>query len=569
MSAVNSLPSILDQQLVNFIKLQRDNCLARYGDASDKKEVNIYFDWILEFARKYCISRIQRADDIGSHQVETARKLAWEFIGSKNHDFFATCVDGRNMPTVMFSKVPHVGGVLRAPAGTVTGFMEGTEPKSVFIDDESFVVGEITRLLLEKPGETIFYGLDSHLGCAARGLIHSTEGGRQKDAGLRSDVMAKIMTAKGILKLAVNLQKKHADMAEIIPVFFSYDPHTGFVVAGLEANIDDPVVTVQGYTEDVLNRLAKEGRIVRTSDLIGEKVILGELGEVIEPKSARFREAFSESLLQNWEAIVKLYAEGNSKSFILILKRLEKAYTLSGWKIGRQDILENYQISKRTLQQKAKFLLKNLLTRYSIAGASVHGHWPFDKHQESMAVITDGGYAPFSSLDAFSVFSRDLNALLPNAKLTLDLIRDFRRKGNSLDPVPEMKLMNDQFEAAPVLVVDKAILRVDDERLWQLLLHIDFNQVVSNLNWDDKKILSWNKDDIHKLIFSAVLDRGTQINSHLAQKLVTVVWELFDRTRIMMKDKTFRHMILHGNIVLVNLIVDSDRRPRIIVPFIG
>ena len=69
------------------------------------------------------------------------------------------------------------------------------------------------------------------------------------------------------------------------------------------------------------------------------------------------------------------------------------------------------------------------MTRYSIAGAKEK--WPYDTHQEEMAVITDGGYAPFSALDAFAVFSRDLNALLMNTKLTIDLIRGSRRSGKS------------------------------------------------------------------------------------------------------------------------------------------
>jgi hypothetical protein len=66
-----------------------------------------------------------RASDLDMPEVIKAQQLAWRFIGAGNHDFFVTCVDGRNMPLIMFSKPPHVGGVLIAPAGAVTGFMEG------------------------------------------------------------------------------------------------------------------------------------------------------------------------------------------------------------------------------------------------------------------------------------------------------------------------------------------------------------------------------------------------------------------------------------------------------------
>jgi hypothetical protein len=74
--------------------------------------------------------------------------------------------------------------------------------------------------LLEKAGDTIHYGLDSHFGCAARYQIHAPEGGYQEDGGVRSDIISKLMTARGILQLRREMKEKGEDVAEIIPTFF-------------------------------------------------------------------------------------------------------------------------------------------------------------------------------------------------------------------------------------------------------------------------------------------------------------------------------------------------------------
>ncbi len=540
--------------------------MSRQLSNGAKKEMGKMFEWIRSFGEMYALSRIHRALDVVSDDVKKAQKLARAYIGEGNHDFFATCVDGRNMPTVMFTKPPHVGGVLRAPAGALTGFMEGQKSQSVFIDDDSFVVKQIQKLLIERAGETIFYGLDSHLGCAARGLIHSTEGGKQLDAGLRSDVKSKLMTARGIIQLREKLVSNGVQAAEVIPVFFSYDPHSGGVVSGLEMYVDDPQVSEEGYTDSILDTLAIEGKIIRTIDLLEDPEILQQLNAVIQPSSSNFEERFAQSMLANWKAVTSLYDGGAGVIFEKILKLLVQAYTKGEWIISDHDNIQLHQISKRAIKQKAKFLLKNLLTRYSIAGAS--HKWPYGNHKEDMVVITDGGYAPFEKINAFAVFSRDLNALLPNTKLTIDLIRGFRKSGGIVDPVVESKLSAEEFWSAPVLITNKAVFRQASDKACEVMENVDLASVFSNINWDDTSVLSWKKSDIADLLLK--VHQVTPVSLPMTDSLgyVDVLFELFDRMRIMMKDKYFRHMILNGNIVILNLIVDADRKPIVIVPFV-
>ncbi len=541
-------------------------CMAHYNEPKLRKTIQKNFEWVEEFAKLHYEARIARAEELGSKEIAEAQDLARHYIGAGNHDFFVTCVDGRNMPTVMFSKPPHVGGVLRAPAGAVTGFMEGQEPSAVFIDHESFVVQQVVKLLEEKAGDTIFYGLDSHIGCAARAQIHATEGGQQVDGGVRADIISKLMTAQGILQLRQALKDGGKEVAEIIPIFFSYDPATGGVIAGLEIHVDEEDVAKFGFTNEVLEQLAKSNRIVRTLDLLKDSKIIKALTKVVAPSSADFRNNYAVSLLKNWQAIVELYNDGKGETYIGLLEKVTQAYALSGWVIGTTDSLQRKTISERTLKQKSKFLLKNLVTRFSIAGAETK--WPYDSHQEEMAVITDGGYAPFSAIDAFAVFSRDLNALLPNTKLTIDLIRNFRRAGKVKDPVKESPLKGEEFSSAPVFISNKGILKNLREESWKALENLPLKHVFSSLKWDDPELLAWRKSNIQELIMNATKDKKILLELSDTLKFVDGVYELFNRMRIMMKDKYFRQMILHGNILVLNTLVDHNRMPRLIVQFV-
>ena len=558
--------STLLDQLHSFTSAQMMRCMAHYNETKSRNIVQKNFEWIESFSKLYYESRAMRARDLDMPEVLEAQQLAWRFIGAGNHDFFVTCVDGRNMPLVMFSKPPHVGGVLRAPAGAVTGFMEGEKPGTVFIDDSSFVVRRVIKLLREKAGDTIYYGFDSHFGCAARYQIHSTEGGYQEDGGVRADIISKLMTARGILQLRREMKEKGEDVAEIIPTFFSFDPNTGGLFAGLELHLDEEEVAKNGYTKDLVKKLLDKELIIDTLDILKNKKILNILSSKMMAKSADYRNKYSESLIANWKITSDLYQDGKGELFQYIFDKLVYAYGQSGWVIGTFDGIFTHTISERTLKQKAKFLLKNIVTRYSIAG--IEDKWPFDSHSEEMVVITDGGYAPFSHINAFAVFSRDLNALLTNTKLTIDLVRSSRKENKIKDPVEKSKLTENDFLSAPVLISNKAILKDIQEESWKALTSLNLNTILGAINWDSNEVLNWRKSDFEEKIISISKNKKIKIELRDAFLFIDGLYELFDRLRIMMKDKYFRQMILHGNIVVLNTLVDNNRMAKYIAHFV-
>lgn len=561
-----TLPASLTQQLDAFFESQSQRCSGRAIDSNLQSQTITNFKWAKDLATVHYKSRIIRANDLKSSQVLHAQALAHEYIGYGNHDFFATCVDGRNMPTVMFSKPPHVGGVLRAPAGTVNGFLPGQAKDTVYIDHSTFVVQRTAQLLREKTGGTIFYGLDSHISCAARGLIHETEGGRQSDGGTRSDILNKIMTARGILQLRNELLSKGKAVAEVIPTFFSFDPNTGGVWFGLETCVNRPEVVEQGFTINILKKLAAEGYIINSLDILLNPEISKQLQTVLKPESADFRSDYAKALENNWNAITALYDHGNGKLFQTLLAKMHSIYEHAGWLIGETDAIDNRSISDRTMRQKTKFLLKNLVTRYSIAG--LQEQWPFNSHQEEMVVITDGGYAPFPATDAFAVFSRDLNALVTNTKLTIDIIRSSRKQEKLTDPFPQYEFDHKAFIAAPVLVSNKAIVKGLSDADWHAVEELDLHSAFSRLNWDDTEVLNWRKTQVTDLIFSVVNNKHVSMEMSGVLRFIEAVFELFQRMQVFLKDKHFRQMMITGNIVVLNTIVDENRMPRMILPLV-
>ena len=556
------LPEYLSSQLDKTITQQSLLCGGRVEDSASHERVMLNFKWAHKLALLHYKSRIMRATDLDSKEVAKAQEIARKYIGAGNHDFFATCVDGRNMPTVMFSKPPHVGGVLRSPAGILSGFMASQQRGSVFIDYSTFVVQQLSKLLQEKAGDTIFYGLDSHLSCAARGQIHETEGGRQKDGGTRSDVLSKLMMARGILRLRAELLKQGKSVAEVIPTFFSFDPYSGGVWFGLEAYAHRPDVAANGFTADLLDKMLKDGLVISSFDLLSDDFVLSSLSAVLKANSADFRFAYARSLQTNWLATEQLYDRGQSEFFKYLLQKMTAIYQRAGWMIGESDSFDQQSISERTIRQKTKFLLKNLVTRYSIAG--VDKKWPYDGHQEEMVVITDGGYAPFPATDAFAVFSRDLNGLLLNTKLTVDLVRNSRRQNKIQNPFPEISLSTADFVAAPVIVSNKAIVKGLRQQDWQALSTTGLEDIFVKLNWDDETILDWRKSDIAKLLLKIVDHKKVSLDLSGSLRLIDGIYELFDHVRILMKDKYFRQMMLAGNVLVLSSIVDHNRLPRII-----
>jgi hypothetical protein len=253
-----------------------------------------------------------------------------------------------------------------------------------------FIYSKITPEVLTKyPDETIYYGLDSHVECAARGSMADAGGSTAGDGGLYEDIVRKKKIAAELQRVAQELKDSGKNVATLIPDLFSYDPHQGTMIMGLKRYLDtvDPET---GFSPEVRAQLAREGKIIDTRDLLNDPAVITELEEHA-PYHADFRTRYAESAARNWQALTDLYNEGQGPVYKMLVDKLHAIYDEDG-------------TSDEIIDHKAKLLMKNLVTRWSIGRNDAE--WEFDTHQERVIAITERAYGPFEgNIDHFLVTS--------------------------------------------------------------------------------------------------------------------------------------------------------------------
>lgn len=561
----------LAQQLDSYFDKTSNRLLSRVGD---KERVNKGIPWAGQFISAKMLTRLHRAEDlshpdeIGKGMIDQARDLSRGVIGENNANFYVTCIDGRNLLAIMFSHVPHFGGAIRSQAGDLPGFAESMTSSETILDPNSFTAGAIEKLLVTKAGKQIYYNLDSHIGCAARGRFHGGGGGREIDTGLLADIERKLHLAEGIGQFAGQLKKQGKEIADIIPQLFSYDPHDGTLYIGLEMHVEE-ARQKGGFSGEMRDELAGQGKIIRTWDLLHDEKIVEQL-EALHVPLADFRNSFAESLLNNWKAISTLYGNGEGVVHQHIYSKITQAYELGGFTIGDEDNLKERKISVQALENKAKIMLKNLVTRWSLAQAE--HEWPFSEHLEQSVVVTEGGFGPFEAeegrmpYDAFAVFAKeDLPSILEDVKLAIrDLIRPNRRSGQIVDPVGMLE--GKDFTEAPIVIMNHAVLRDLAPEAWEKLKDVDFVELFSRINWDDRTVMeSWSKADIADLVGGVIQNN---LNYKEGDDLIEAFWDLFQRVQFLMRDSEFRSWIVEGRVLMLNKLVDYDRKPQALAPMV-
>lgn len=516
----------------------------------------ILIAWARKFTDQFLDSRTARADDLKSDDITAARKLAVEFFGPRNYHYVIDCMDGRNMPVVEVSHVPHTqGAYMRTAGGDMASFRQGAKNGQVIVDMQSYKARRIQQLFEEKTAaDTIHYSFDSHFGCAAVGGKEQVGGSVAGDGGLAEDIKRKLLLAYGIM----NIRNQIEDPPQVYPQFFSYDPHDGTITMGLEIYVSQ--LDEKGFTVQLVKKLVAEGKVVTTWQFLHDETIEAKLVKVVQP--ADFRRRFPQSLLSNWHAITTLYVKGKGPIYQKIYTSLIRAYELGGWKVGTAHEIESKQIAATVIENKAKILLKNLITRWSIGQS--HHEWQFDKHQEQAIVLTEGGYAPFSEIDVFSIYSQ--GSFLKHTLLAVSIVRSSRRSGTISDPLRQ--LSEDDFVKAPVIIVNKAILRDVSAGAWLSFAELNTQAMLQSVDWDNPQVFIWCREDIEKLVRHEFAQHPhIKLPPVDPGYLVDGVYELFDRMRRMMLDPDFRPLILKGRVLVVNLLVDGDRRTHLVLPF--
>lgn len=538
---LHDMSAPLANQLVDFV--------GQYKGVVDPTELNRF----TEFSSQYLTSRVARGNELASPKISEALALKETFHGEGDHFFFVTCIDGRNIPTIMFSYVPRLGGFLRTRAGDIFEFEELMNSDEMRIDPNTEIYKKIRQLLIDRPGETVYYGLDSHLGCKAREGISTQEGSPRHDKGLRDDINRKLKIAKALKQIREDLVSEGKKVAEVVPDLFSYDPENGTMIVGLEQVMDDPIFADEHFDlHEGIKSLAAQGKIIDTWSLLQDEEIAAALRGTV--KSVNFRTDYSDGLLSNWHAITDLYDNGNGALFQKLKHKVSELYGSA--------------ISDEHKDHKAKIMLKNLVTRWSQAenkgpyvddSGTLINPWPFSEHEERTIVISERVFGPFESIEKFVVTPATVageQEMLDNATTGLSLVRQFR-------PESERKM--------PVLIDSQVIVRSfnnlpPEERTaaWDIIRGIDFS-FLSNIDWDDPAVANWTLHDIGKIWRDYLRDRDIG-SGRVALIVKDFIWESFSRMRSFLGDRDFRSQIKNGNVIIMNTIVNRDGKPELILP---
>ncbi|MBP9798442.1 hypothetical protein KBC70_04850 [Candidatus Woesebacteria bacterium] len=533
---LKDLSQTVDRQLNEFLSL--------YDGRRDPETMERFRN----FAETYLGSRFQRGNELDAPELNEARTLKDAFHGPNNHFFLVTCIDGRNMPTVMFTFVPHSnGGFIRTQAGDLSAFQVLQNSEDTRLDPQSDFHKALDELIKRYPGAHIYYGLDSHVGCAARGLMSGAQGKPVVDGGLRDDVTRKRKIAQELIRFSDYMKVHNPTAATLTPDPFSYDPHQGTMVMGLKKYIDD--AGEEGFTEEFRTQLITEGKIIDTWELLHDEKVIFELERCVS-HTADFRTDYPQSVLENWRAITAIYDNGNGYVYTMLMGRLQSIY-------GDEH-------DDEVLAHKAKLLIKNLVTRWSI-GRNDH-KWEFDKHNERMISISERAFGPYNGPDHFMVSSFEgEDSVMANLLIANGLLRDFRAKGSIIDSPTDILMIDNQ---ATVKSFSDRQTAEEDNQVWEQVGNLSF-EIFSQIDWDDISVKNWTKDDIDRLWIETV-DRHHKVitvDAIASRRISQALWELFSRMRTIMLSQFAQHLHETSTVVM-NTLYDGNGRPRVIVPLV-
>jgi hypothetical protein len=552
---ITSETQVLNPQIEAFFKLTRVKLEGRGISDLDRR-----MEWAEGFTQSFVESRTSRALEIGSEHIKEAQEIARNFYGSHVRDLQVTCMDGRNQPEVSMSRVPHVGGVMRTAAGDFEGYREGADGK-VHIDPNSNTYESIDRALTSSD-RRIYYSFDSHFGCAARGASETLAGSVARDGGLAADIKRKMKLADAILDQRENLGRHVQRTAEFIPLFYSYDPHDGTMTMGLEATIDK--VGVDGYSAETLSSFHNEGKIIKAWDFLEDESITQELRAHVSPVD--FRNKYTESMHSNWKAISDLYSNGEGTVFTAITEKLMEAYKHNAWQVGDTDDFREHKISQQALLHKAKIMLQNIVTRWSIAENERDGHaWPFGEHKEEAVVLTEGGNGPYPVIDTFAVFNK--GEIPDNTEIAIGIVRKLRTMGAVSDGTH--RYSQEELPNAPVMILNTVVVRGLTPIGREFFSKQNQENVFGSINWDE--IALENNPNAYKRVVENVesqLFDQADISHKDVNKLVNGISQVIGNFQWLTSDHDTQPLMQTGSILVCSMLLDEDRKPFAVIPLV-
>lgn len=541
----------IDFYLTGVSRCEQDVYAQASPEDREKKKAALYFKlW------QFFYSREERIKDIKSNEIR-------ETIETKKRLFpcgipkLVLCIDGRVLPK---SYAGLHGNAIKTPAGDLADVVPSDKKEEPpYLMENSKFAHTLDKVLEEQ--DVVCEVLVSHDACTARRLetkdIKALEGNAPDD-GLIDDVRRK----KDIALAMKNYAKDKHPGKEIIPIQVSFDPHNGFSFMGLEKDecLEDERVTEKGFTHQVLEELAREGKIVSTEQLIDENDAF--LRHIFEQSyfEIDYRNNYKESTVNFWKNIEKMVKNSEGESALETIKdKLKDIFP----ELKKKE-------SQKELVQRALLLLANSYNAYLHNYDSSGGkkEYPYGKHDESVIVCSYSELGPFDRARGFSVYPDDPN-LSTSINLAHGVVKDNRRAG--VFSKSEKALLSTLYpgEEKPDKHVNNPVAELRFERLNELpdpamvekLRQTDWSELLSGkdnsgknwMNMSSQEFFQWLDEKV-KWIPSAV--------AHAINELRKGAVRAYEKGR----PATKAH--LDGRLALVSVLTGPKRETIAIFPFI-
>ncbi|HSR89340.1 MAG TPA: hypothetical protein VLK22_03000 [Candidatus Udaeobacter sp.] len=539
------LPEIgegLEQQLENYVRVVA-NLDRERGDQNNSEQENKKLAMLHFKLCQFIYSRDHRLDEIASSEVQEA-------IETKTGLFpygvpkLLLCLDGRVL-SKLFAGL-H-GNALRMPAGDSSEFRPRRHGKGLFLAD-----GQISNVVDEvlKSQDEVCEVLDSHVGCAARNLAaEEKKGGAVPDKGLSDDVRRKRDMAVALQKYVGN---KYAGEKKVVVLQTSFDPHSGYMYMGLEKAdcLDhDPRVTAEGFTENNINSLVEEGKIIYAKELadnVFRDLFLKNYFAI------NYETDYVNSTANFWNKIKAMSKE----ALPIVKEKLEQVFSKE--LVGLTD-----QEREKQIEQRAVLLLANaynaFLHNYNQDGSP--REYAYEKHDESVVVVTLSEKGPFDRARSFSLNPANPD-LSGDINLAKGLIQGNRRGGRM--SATEKKAVESLYGGKKEDYVNNPIPIILFERL-EISPDPLVLQKLQLADWSDLAEKNWMS--MSEQEFDAYLEGKV---SNIPLKVARKINELRQRAISLYKPgQKSTEALLDGRLVPVWVLTGPDRRTLAMLPFVA
>ncbi len=525
-----ALPNNLEKQLDNYLLGLRK--INQKRDSNRREDIDREIDFLRYTFHQYIFSREARIDAVSSPEIQEAiqKKTKLFPLGVPK---LIICLDGRVLAK-LFAGL-H-GNSLRLPAGDSKEIIPNEVDGRLFLPARSI----LAKMLFDtfKKTDTSVEVLDSHAGCAARGLEENERHNRPlADNGRYQDVIRKKAMGQAMIEAVA---AKFGSSKRLVIIQTSFDPHTGFLTMGLEQCLNDPRAQKEGFTDEVVSQLAKQKKVISTSEFVENPAYQVIQAAFVEYQfSINYEIDYQNSTKKFWDAVVSMH----DQIIPIIEERLQE--TFEGLRAKDQaDIL----------RERAVLLLANAFNAYL---HNLYPTYPYHEHDESIIIGTFSDKGPYDRVRSFATNPDDPD-FSRNAALAYSLIKGNRLAGRMSQVeaafVSKLYPSREELALAPVPLVKF-------ERYNQLP---DDIETIQKADWSDLVDMNW----------SVMTDK--EFGDYLISKIPNItrvsaeaINRLRRRARRLYKPRrATTNQLIEGRIAPLWVLAGLDRKALAIFPFL-